>query len=962
MALTKQADIIGNNRTEDYIGAPVHEHEMSIGPEVTSMIIQQLTDLYTNPIEAMVRETVSNAIDATVRARNLGQDASDVEIVRPTELSPVLRIIDHGTGMNQDELEKYFSDYGNSTKLDDFTAIGSKGLGAKAMLAYTPVANIITVKDGVRVIAQMERGEYHNVLKTLSVKDTTESNGTTITITIQSKDIDSVNRAINRYATFSSDSTPLVIDGEKHSLADNYFKSSDITIGVGNDGTPIKGSLWITKKIGNSNVFHNTFSDLVYSIKSKWNDNAQATEYVKMHSNVILGGWNYKLTDSKYTDTMTFVIEIVPGLVDFPASRDEIKRNDRFDELVEHIRRGLGFGSEFTPERFLHLLDNAPESVKYQVISVMLSNHVYLRYIETMIEPWGSQFDSFFQKGDESPSFSSVVAFEVSKGFHRDNKKIRIRNYNVSCMANINRLSDGRVLCTHAMPTFYAKDFSDWLGDVKSYSTPDSVVSALNAMKPNHHDMDYKPTKEDYGKVRSVSVDYAIDTALNGDMLGVCNGKNYVTIVQGGKKGKEKRSQANKLTRLVKERMSLGECTHVFYIVDGELDSGTLADVVSAFERYSASKDDVVFRGVTTFDGISSELRAITAEKRNAKAVRQEVKCKTINIGVPSNKWLGVRDIIHAFEWNNDANGNIGEVSSDSIMGNHGIVMFYTGSSYKWKYQFIDLLLNQIPFDEWSGRPVYMIDQTDVNAKFVNELVGYPHVYIIVDSISSAFGNLKAVRENLFNTVPYDICNGRKKLMRRLSAFLREEDGKYNGGINTVLSAMVLDSLYSDANIKNPDAIALSALERLNDTTLSLMLSNTDAKDELGGDTTDGYTEPASELMGSTYNCAEGPRTIRAWIGLRLKSGAFTDPSIRRRFVMWYVLFTDLMNLRDCYECAFSKGSMAEGDYSMLRAINYAIGDSSKEAVSQSLLYKAAVMTWWECARTKADSIMNELK
>ena len=1024
MALTKQADIIGNNRTEDYIGAPVHEHEMSIGPEVTSMIIQQLTDLYTDPIEAMVRETVSNAIDATVRARNLGQDASDVEIVRPTRLSPVLSIIDHGTGMTQDELEKYFSDYGNSTKLNDFTAVGSKGLGAKAMLAYTPVANIITVKDGVRVVAQMERGEHRNVLKTLSVDDTTGTNGTTISVTIRPVDIDAVNNVISRCAKYASESTPIIINGRAHSIADNYYRMGSIVIGAGNDGSSVMGNLWVraSRVFEPRLMFPSQMESELESIRtidwanedgpittasdgttgpmafdyrhfpaSEWyqrilvasgiNESSLGwsyiTDYVKNNVSVTLNGWNYSLEDDVEDDSScdlnmkdyldrtrnAFVVEIVPGLVDFPASRDEIKRNRRFDELLGRLVTGLRMGDD--PFDAVHLWDGIePKPVRVQILDAMCTLHS----MTDSVAPWLGMKDSwpeaFRSLDNDGPKFSGVLSFtsEITNPVnHSKASRHTITDVKASCMYsvtctgmldNVNRntyamepvkndpdalktwftvgINDGNRRPTGGMYEFLSSLCSDFLvrDSVLSTCIDDSVSVSPYRDGIGRYCMDLSTENPplDYDFIRSVPLKYVMSDSCGVNVpFGVTNYwcNNYdLTIVQGEFHTVVQRERAmGLLWKLVGKRaMNQGDKprTYLFYLVDGELDRDSLAEVEGYFSRF-AKKTPLnhdgrrVFSGVTTYDDIAKNLGVTNHAsngRRNTRKTRKSVSCRTLSTDNDRSRWVNAMDIACTVSGMMSINGSRhdmdpsmfkpygtelepfhgitdSKVKASDIIDNGDIALFiradYKDNACNTLYDLsiatcnvFSAFIDDIPWESWRGRRIHIIPMERAN-----------------DGFLSAFADSDYDKAFFYNGRLCDMQGGHHGIKRIKTVELEAEED---------LITSMMDSLLHDDEVTDKTWVFSTVLASIGGAP-TLRLDGRSWHSFLQGriPSESMVAITIANLIGGGYTVRTNPAIENVHEWLVDNAHQQTDPCLRRLFEWWAVAYADLCCLYHRY-------------------------------------------------------------
>lgn len=138
-------------------------------------LLDALADPSGDPGAYMMRETLSNAIDAVGEAGgaglvrvSVGQDsgcgASGV-VGRALALSGegaggcagTVTVADDGAGMDEATLIGSFLSYGGSTRRDERDAIGSKGLGSKAPLAVADCFDVVTRRDGLELRAHVWR-------------------------------------------------------------------------------------------------------------------------------------------------------------------------------------------------------------------------------------------------------------------------------------------------------------------------------------------------------------------------------------------------------------------------------------------------------------------------------------------------------------------------------------------------------------------------------------------------------------------------------------------------------------------------------------------------------------------------------------------------------------------------------------------------------------------------------------
>lgn len=121
------------------------KHKAHINPEMSALIMDMLAKIYVNPLEAAIREYVSNASDAHLEAGV----TRPVELKVPCDEDPVLEIRDYGNGLNMMEILRIYGNFGSSTKRTSDEMIGGFGIGSKSGLAISDCVEVISVKDGI---------------------------------------------------------------------------------------------------------------------------------------------------------------------------------------------------------------------------------------------------------------------------------------------------------------------------------------------------------------------------------------------------------------------------------------------------------------------------------------------------------------------------------------------------------------------------------------------------------------------------------------------------------------------------------------------------------------------------------------------------------------------------------------------------------------------------------------------
>lgn len=187
-------------------------------------IASMVVNMYADPVSAVTREYIANAVDATIAAGS----KAPVEVTVPTLLNPTLVVKDHGIGMDAATVENAFLAFAESTKGDTNDQIGGLGVGAKSAWTVCEAFIVDTVKDGKRNVVRASRDLEHEVM--VSDADTDLPNGTTVTIPVK---VDGVawNDEILKVAMFHKRGAVLV-DGKPVTSVHDGKRLGPVRIGV----------------------------------------------------------------------------------------------------------------------------------------------------------------------------------------------------------------------------------------------------------------------------------------------------------------------------------------------------------------------------------------------------------------------------------------------------------------------------------------------------------------------------------------------------------------------------------------------------------------------------------------------------------------------------------------------------------------------------------------------------------
>lgn len=317
--------------------------KMSIDMNAMSHIIDRLTQLYSVPLDAAIREIVSNAIDATkIKQQNSNKPVGPVKL----EIDPYtseLKISDSGIGMTKEDIVNIYSKYGASTKKLDLNTIGAYGLGAKAPLAYTDSFTITTRKDGEETIGIITKTENGPEIKIIHNGPTSEDSGTSIEFLV--KDDKDKRVAIERFQRYYYLRKMITVEIEvsenlktynkKKWYQDSKDKSIDLTM-------PEKSNVPLIIKYDNGEEIKLDYYLSPYlnkKIKDVLNRNYEVV--------FVLEGYDYHPDlkyynkDGDFSNERVLYVNLIPGILDFDSSRDKILENERLTFLKKSIENNF---------------------------------------------------------------------------------------------------------------------------------------------------------------------------------------------------------------------------------------------------------------------------------------------------------------------------------------------------------------------------------------------------------------------------------------------------------------------------------------------------------------------------------------------------------------------------------------------------------------------------------------------
>jgi hypothetical protein len=192
---------------------------MRLDETATAHIMSLLTDLYQDPEGAIVREYITNAIDAHIQA---GQKRP-VEVTTPTILSYYFTVKDYGVGLSRQDIVDVYSKYGASTARGTNDKTGMLGLGCKSALTYTNQFNIRAVKDGIEIYVSVSRSSDGSGQMEIVYESTTDK-GNSVEIIIPAARYNQLESKTKEFLFYCTPGTVLL-----NGAFPKYFEGKNIT-------------------------------------------------------------------------------------------------------------------------------------------------------------------------------------------------------------------------------------------------------------------------------------------------------------------------------------------------------------------------------------------------------------------------------------------------------------------------------------------------------------------------------------------------------------------------------------------------------------------------------------------------------------------------------------------------------------------------------------------------------------
>lgn len=223
-----------------------HERKIAMSVDEGAMqhIMGILTDLYSDPMLAVVREYSTNAFDAHREAGH----TKPIEVFLPTNLAPFFRVKDFGPGLDAEGIAEIYSKYGASTKRQTNDQVGMLGLGCKSALTYTNQFTLVGRKNGIATIVEIGRDEEGaGSMNIVSADPTDDPDG--VEVIIPTKEAGAFEQTARNFFRFWEPGTVLVNGKEPEPIEGLRLAEGKLVAIEGHESYVVMGNVAYPAKI-----------------------------------------------------------------------------------------------------------------------------------------------------------------------------------------------------------------------------------------------------------------------------------------------------------------------------------------------------------------------------------------------------------------------------------------------------------------------------------------------------------------------------------------------------------------------------------------------------------------------------------------------------------------------------------------------------------------------------------------
>lgn len=158
--------------------------------------------LYSNKIQAVIRELSTNAHDAQIFSKS----KQPFEVHLPTMWEPEFSVRDYGPGLSEDDVKNLYTTYFKSSKINSNDFVGCLGLGSKSPFAYTDSFTVTSWFGGEckQYTMYLDENKFPKCAL-LTTNKSREANGLKVSLSVKNNDINTFLKEAKRVYSFFKD-------------------------------------------------------------------------------------------------------------------------------------------------------------------------------------------------------------------------------------------------------------------------------------------------------------------------------------------------------------------------------------------------------------------------------------------------------------------------------------------------------------------------------------------------------------------------------------------------------------------------------------------------------------------------------------------------------------------------------------------------------------------------------------
>lgn len=394
--------------------------KVGINDNNVNIVINYLTNLYSNPAKAVIRELFTNAADAVKNSDNksivIGLNKDDDSETKTYTLT----VTDFGTGMSYDTLKNNYVSYANSTKNNDFDSVGSFGLGSKSPMAIVPGYKVTSNNGNEENCVEVYRKSDGIFADINAVADKKNYSYTTVTVEgiaeDHAKTID--NYICNNIIAFSSEDYDVVYNRN----FDGYSNKRLDSILLREEPYPVR--LYYRDK--------DAIIDYYRHIDCNFSDSTFAHNFIKLCR--INGSVCYSCDSNIYAvfnDNKSYgfkghnafiVCDVESGYFPFAPAREELPHGDELSFIKNYLNHIV------TAEDLLKIIATSGIYDDDQLVNLVLGGILPGKILDYINTPYAKKILELFNTDEEAYIAHYKLTNSYDQKFNKDEGYYRISN------------------------------------------------------------------------------------------------------------------------------------------------------------------------------------------------------------------------------------------------------------------------------------------------------------------------------------------------------------------------------------------------------------------------------------------------------------------------------------------------------------------------------------------------------